>query len=68
MSAVLNDVFIDERKKTYLNQQGIDKPLKSPVPHETLVRARRYRLARIREQLRAQFCSTIRSIFDMHWT
>jgi Xaa-Pro dipeptidase len=59
MSAVLNDVFIDERKKTYLNQQGIDKPLKSPVPHETLVRARRYRLARIREQLRAQDCAAI---------
>jgi Xaa-Pro aminopeptidase len=59
MIAVLNDVFIDVRKKTYLNQQGVDKPLKSPVPHETLVRARRYRLARIREQLRAQDCAAI---------
>ena len=53
------EVFIDERKKTYLNQQGVDKPLKSPVPHETLERARRYRLARVREQLKARNCAAI---------
>jgi len=29
--------FYDERKKTYLNQEGADKPLKSPIAHETLV-------------------------------
>lgn len=53
------DIVVDERKKTYLNQEGADKPLKSPVPHETLVRARRYRLARVREQLRANNCAAI---------
>lgn len=55
----MNDVVVDERKKTYLNQEGADKPLKSPVPHETLVRARRYRLARVREQLQAHNCAAI---------
>jgi Xaa-Pro dipeptidase len=55
----MNDIVVDERKKTYLNQEGADKPLKSPVPHDTLVRARRYRLSRVREQLQAHNCAAI---------
>ena len=50
MTTTSNPVF-DQRKKNYLNQEGAELPLKSPIPQEILVRARRYRLARIREQL-----------------
>lgn len=46
------EIFRDGRKKTYLNQEGADRPLKSPIPHETLMAARRYRLGRLRDQLR----------------
>ena len=59
MKNMIFDLVVDERKKTYLNKEGADKPLKSPVPHETLVRARRYRLARVREQLQAHNCAAI---------
>jgi len=45
--------MLDASKLTYLNQDGADKPLKSPVPHATLLQAREYRLSRIREQLLA---------------
>ena len=44
-------VFKDSRKLAYLNAEGCDKPLKSPVPRETLIRARGYRLSRIRKLL-----------------
>lgn len=43
--------FRDERKRSFLNADGADKPLISPVPHETLMRARDYRLSRIRKLL-----------------
>ena len=52
-------VFSDDRKRTYLNPEGADRPLKSPVPHETLVAARRFRLGRLRAQLHAQDCAAI---------
>ena len=51
--------MLDARKLTYLNQDGADKPLKSPVPHATLLQARAYRLSRIREQLVAHDCAAI---------
>ena len=51
--------MLDSRKLTYLNQDGADKPLKSPVPHSTLLQAREYRLSRIREQLVAHDCAAI---------
>lgn len=54
-----NGVFLDQRKMTYLNSEGADRPLRSPVAHEVLVRARQYRLARIREQLQASDCAAI---------
>ena len=37
------EVFKDARKKAYLNAEGADKPLKSPIPHATLKAARAYR-------------------------
>jgi Xaa-Pro dipeptidase len=52
-------IFFDQRKITYLNSEGADRPLRSPVAHEVLVRARQYRLARIREQLLAFDCAAI---------
>ncbi|WP_210405453.1 M24 family metallopeptidase [Rhodophyticola sp. CCM32] len=45
------DVFKDDRKSTYLNSEGSDKPLISPVSDAVLDRARRYRLSRLREQI-----------------
>ena len=54
-----SDPFLDPRKITYLNSEGADRPLKSPIKHEVLVNARRYRLARIREQLLAFDCAAI---------
>ena len=34
------EVFKDPRKKEYLNAEGADKPLKSPIPLATLKKAR----------------------------
>ena len=44
-------VFKDDRKLTYLNAEGADRPLVSPVPPEVLDRARAYRLGRLRAQI-----------------
>ena len=49
--------FKDERKLTYLNAEGADKPLRSPVPHEVLQRARAFRLSRLRKLLRQHDCA-----------
>lgn len=57
MSAVAT--FKDERKRSFLNAEGADKPLKSPVPEAVLDRARRYRLGRLREQLEAADCAAL---------
>jgi Xaa-Pro aminopeptidase len=54
-----NGIFFDQRKITYLNSEGADRPLRSPVAHEVLVRARQYRLARVRDQLQAFDCAAI---------
>ncbi len=43
--------FKDQRKAAYLNADGSDKPLKSPVPDDVLHRARAYRLGRFRAQM-----------------
>jgi len=51
--------FIDERKLTYLNSEGADKPLKSAVSSTVLDRARHYRLARLREQLQLADCAAL---------
>lgn len=46
-------MFMDERKNAYLNTEGKDRPLASPVPAEVVERARLYRLARLRAQMEA---------------
>ena len=50
-SATGPEVFKDARKAGYLNPQGAERPLRSPVPHKTLAAARTYRLRPIRAQL-----------------
>lgn len=50
---------MDPRKREYLNAEGADKPLKSPVPPETLRRARAYRKRRLVEQIAAHDCAGI---------
>ena len=52
-------VFKDPRKRAFLNPDGADKPLKSPVPPATLKAARAYRLSRIRDQLKRHDCAAI---------
>ena len=54
---MMQGAFRDDRKLTYLNAEGSDKPLRSPVPHEVLERARIYRLSRIRKLLRQHDCA-----------
>jgi hypothetical protein len=54
-----NEIFLDQRKIAYLNSEGADQPLKSPIADEVLMKARQYRLARIREQLLAFDCAAI---------
>ena len=51
--------FKDDRKSTYLNAEGADRPLRSPVPADVLDRARRYRLQRLRDQLTQVDCSAL---------
>jgi Xaa-Pro aminopeptidase len=53
------DVFKDARKKEYLNQEGADKPLKSPIPLETLKKARAWRKRRLVEKLAEHDCAAI---------
>ncbi len=50
----VDPVFKDERKLTYLNAEGADKPLKSPLPQDVLDRARAYRLGRLRAEMARQ--------------
>lgn len=52
-------VFKDDRKLTYLNAEGLDKPLTSPVLVATFDRARRYRLQRLRDQLAQADCAAL---------
>ena len=44
---MLDSVFSDDRKKSYFNPEGKDKPMRSPVPHSVLVKARDYRRQRM---------------------
>ncbi len=54
---IAEGVFRDTRKRSFLNMEGVDRPLKSPVSHETLVRARGYRLSRLRKLLTEHDCA-----------
>ncbi len=51
--------FQDDRKLTYLNAEGADKPLKSPVPDDVINRARAYRLGRLREAVEQSDCAAL---------
>jgi Xaa-Pro aminopeptidase len=53
------EIFNDARKREYLNAEGADKPLKSPIPLETVKRARAYRKHRLIEQLANHDCAAI---------
>jgi Xaa-Pro aminopeptidase len=53
------EIFKDARKKAYLNADGADKPLKSPIPHATLKAARAYRKQRLVDQLKKHDCAAI---------
>jgi Xaa-Pro aminopeptidase len=53
------EIFKDLRKKEYLNAEGADKPLKSPVAPDTLQKARSYRKRRLVEQLHKHACGAI---------
>ncbi len=55
----MNYFPMGDQKRAFLNAEGSDKPLKSPVPHETLLAARKYRLSRIRELLVENECGAI---------
>ncbi|MGO6994783.1 M24 family metallopeptidase [Rhizobium leguminosarum] len=52
-------VFKDERKQAYLNPEGADRPLISPLPATTLDRARRNRLGRLRTKMREWDCGAL---------
>ncbi|UWQ92625.1 Xaa-Pro peptidase family protein [Rhodobacteraceae bacterium M382] len=47
-------IFKDERKRVFLNADGADKPLKSPLSLDVLDRARDYRLGRLRAEMARQ--------------
>jgi Xaa-Pro aminopeptidase len=49
----------DQRKPTYLNIAGAQRPLTSPVDGQTVDRARAYRKARLVEQVRLAECDAI---------
>lgn len=53
------DIFSDPRKKEYLNSEGADKPLKSPLSITVLEGARTYRKQRLLEQLHQHDCAAI---------
>lgn len=58
-SVHMDNVFKDVRKAAYLNSEGSDKPLKSPIPLATLKRVRAYRKQRIKDQLVKHDCAAI---------
>jgi len=53
------EIFKDLRKREFLNAEGADRPLKSPIPHETLQRARAYRKRRMVDRVAANDCAAI---------
>lgn len=53
------EIFKDPRKREYLNAEGADKPLQSPIPKATLVKARGYRKRRLVDKLAEHDCAAI---------
>jgi len=56
---IIEAAFKDDRKLTYLNAEGAEKPLKSPVSDAVLDRARTYRLQRLRDHLDRSGCAAL---------
>ena len=52
-------VFQDGRKLAYLNPEGSDRPLRSPIRDDAIDGARRYRLSRLRDGLAAADCAAL---------
>ncbi len=50
---------MDERKLAYVNAEGRDKPLRSPLSDDVINTARAYRLDRLRQGLVAQDCAAL---------
>ncbi|MDP9136709.1 MAG: Xaa-Pro peptidase family protein [Pseudomonadota bacterium] len=55
----MTEIFKDARKREYLNSEGADKPLKSPIPHATLQKARAWRKQRLVGKVREHDCAAI---------
>jgi Xaa-Pro aminopeptidase len=53
------EIFKDARKKVYLNPDGADRPLKSPIPAATLKAARAYRKQRLVAEIAKHDCAAI---------
>jgi Xaa-Pro aminopeptidase len=53
------EIFKDARKKAYLNVEGSNRPLKSPISLQTLNKARGYRKRRLVEKLAEHDCAAI---------
>ena len=53
------DGSIPASKRAYLNGDGADRPLRSPIAAATIDRARAYRLGRLRDQLRRHDCAAL---------
>ena len=53
------EIFKDARKREFLNAEGADRPLKSPIPQATLVKARGYRKRRLVDKLGEHDCAAI---------
>jgi Xaa-Pro aminopeptidase len=51
--------FKDLRKRAYFNPDGADKPLRSPIPRSTLIKARGYRRRRLVDELHKRDCAAI---------
>lgn len=54
-----SNVIKDERKKAYLNPEGSNRPLKSPVPPAVVDGARSYRIQRLRKQMELHDCGAL---------
>ncbi len=53
------EIFKDARKRAFLNAEGADKPLRSPIPPATLESARAWRKRRLVEQVIGHDCAAI---------
>lgn len=55
----MNRIFKDVRKREYLNPEGADRPLRSPVAPAVLDGVRDYRMARLRAELHRHDCAAL---------